>query len=148
MTYVAPLPKEPNDETHPAIAVHAGTVYVHVGDRIALLDAHTLARCGTLGEADLPAAATDASRWMPSLRPESSQVGALAVYSPASELYVAVPRTADILVFAMGDHAHSGRCIRRLEGCRDTGERPVHLAVGGGSGWVFVGAARSNRVPP
>ena len=146
MTYVAPLPKEPNDETHPAIAVHAGTVYVHVGDRIALLDAHTLARCGTLGEADLTAAATDTSRWMPSLRPESLQVGALAVYSPASELYVAVPRTADILVFAIGDHAHSGRCIRRLEGCREAGERPVHLAVGGNGGWVFVGAARSNRV--
>ena len=88
MTYAAPLPKESSDENHPAIAVHAGTVYVHVGNRIALLDAHTLARCGSLGEAELTAAATDTSRWMPSLRrPESSQVGALAVYSPASELY-------------------------------------------------------------
>ena len=163
MTYVAPLPESPDDENHPSIAVHAGTVYVHVDDRIAMLDAQTLAPCGSLGAAELTSAATDASRWLPSyegggsrpspqddhrfsMRPEASHVGAIAVYTPASELYVAVPRTADILVFAIGDHAHSGRCVRRLEGCRDARERPVHLAVGGHGGWLFVAAAQSDRV--
>ena len=164
MTYVGPpLPESPDDENHPSIAVHAGTVYVHVGDRIAMLDAQTLAPCGSLGAAELTSAATDASRWLPSykgggsrpspqddhrfsMRPEASHVSAIAVYTPASELYFAVPRTADILVFAIGDHAHSGRCVRRLEGCREARERPVHLAVGGHAGWLFVAAAQSDRV--